>query len=271
MDLIELNTLDKVKGFVATNQYYYSHAKPRPLFQALELGFDDIFFYLFDHAEVEDQKNCVPYAVRYGRIEPLRYIYKVTLNSNPNKVTLEERPLIYEASIAGHVDVLDVLVQLGLSIDNPKNGVTPLMQACSHSGESHLGFIERLLELDADVHVTDKKGNTALSLAVDNDLVGVVHRLFIAGATIDVSLLHMVASSRKNRVDMLTCLLGYLNVSQLNQQNQHGYTALMLAVRAGVLANVQCLLLAGADTTLVNNSGKNAAFFAKGDIAAIFS
>lgn len=76
---------------------------------------------------------------------------------------------------------LEVLVEHGIAVDGrDSSGKTPLLHAverCQMNPEFHacetrpciaVQFVEKLLELGADVHTKDKEGHTALMLALDH-------------------------------------------------------------------------------------------------------
>ena len=99
---------------------------------------------------------------------------------------------------------------------------TPLMQAASSDNYS---IIQILLNGGADITKTDVNGNTALIIAVN-----------------------------LSHIEAIECLLNNPHII-INQQNNSGYTALLIALFRGRKSIIKLLLDAGADPELANYEG----------------
>jgi ankyrin repeat protein len=127
----------------------------------------------------------------------------------------------------GDVSALDAL--LGRKADANVRDLcdwTPLMKAAVNG---HLDAAQRLLEAGASVDAADKGGYTALLLAASNNHAALVELLLDHGAMIDA------------------------------QERTQGYTPLIWAAHRGHAETVAALLRRGADPTLPDSRGLDAA------------
>ena len=129
----------------------------------------------------------------------------------------EAGPLL-TASVCGHFEVVDALLDAGVD-PNPTDWIeTPPLVGAAAQGHEHI--VARLLE--AGAYVDGGTGFTALEEAVVHRHVRVVRRLLAADADVD-------------------------------RRNEDGGTALMLAAATGCLPIVQLLVEAGADVNIVTD------------------
>jgi ankyrin repeat protein len=90
------------------------------------------------------------------------------------------------AAIAGDLDAVQRLLQLGLPVDAPDaQGCTALLRA---SGGGHAEIVRKLLQMGADSSLSARTGATPLSAAISMRHAPVVEQLLRAGASPDQSL-----------------------------------------------------------------------------------
>jgi ankyrin repeat protein len=137
---------------------------------------------------------------------------------------------LLEVAERGDVSALDALLRRSADA-NVRDSCdwTALMKAANNG---HLAAAQRLLDAGAGVEAADKGGYTALLLAASNNHVDVVRLLLDHGAMIDA------------------------------QERTQGYTPLIWAAHRGHVATVKELLARGADSTLPDLQGHDAAWHA---------
>jgi ankyrin repeat protein len=129
------------------------------------------------------------------------------------------------AAIAGDLDAVTRLLQLGLPVDAPDaQGCTALLRA---AGGGHAEIVRKLLEVGADRGLSARTGATPLSAAISMRHAAVVEQLLRAGADPDQAL-------------------------------PGGVTPLMLATALGLPDIAGRLLQQGADVERVDESGLSA-------------
>lgn len=89
------------------------------------------------------------------------------------------RTALYLACQAGHVDIVDLLIEQGASIDaTDDKGRNPLMAAAAMG---HVGVVRRLLREEPDVARKDKKGRTVLYYPMAKNHPEVLRALIMEG------------------------------------------------------------------------------------------
>lgn len=166
------------------------------------------------------------YAVRSGSEARVRQL--LADGANPNALDERGEPVLLVALHADKPEVARLIAAAsGVNIDAENaSGQTALMVA-AYQGQSEL--VGQLLEAGAEIHHT---GWTALHFAASSGQVEIVRVLLEHGAYID--------AESPNRT-----------------------TALMMAARVKNRQTCQLLIDEGADPTLVNDAGLNAAQFAR--------
>jgi len=147
--------------------------------------------------------------------------------------------LLFEAAKLGRVDLIPVLVRGGADVNAYESrGFTPLILA-AYNGQGEA--VEALIKAGADPCKPDlNQGNTAqMGVAFKGDD-------------------RIAARLLEQKCDV-------------NARNKAGQTALMMASLFGRTAQIDMLLKAGADKTLIDNAGRSAAGVAaaQGNTAAV--
>lgn len=162
-------------------------------------------------------------------------IVKVLLHQflDRNLTTLDDEgntPLLC-ASLAGNLNIVKLFLKNVNDCSN--NGQTPLMNACIYGSPMMVDF---LLHNEAEVNVKNEMGETALSLACQND---------------------------NSDVEVVKNLLTY--GAKVNVQNGKGETPLILACQSDRINVIKKLIEAEADVTICNNAGVSALMYACGN------
>ncbi|EQC32597.1 hypothetical protein, variant 1 [Saprolegnia diclina VS20] len=165
-----------------------------------------------------------------------------------------------DAAENGHVDCIEALHAVGVSLDDHKpNGTTPLMVACS---AGNVEVARALVTFGASIDAEDVHDNSALMIAARDGAEACVRYLIRKGACINLSrnrkrgttALHMAARSGKD-----DCLVALIEAhADLDIPSPSSTTALMEAARAGHLSIVKTLADAGAQLDCKDRDGKNA-------------
>ncbi|CAE7776629.1 mask [Symbiodinium sp. CCMP2456] len=169
----------------------------------------------------------------------------------------KHRDELIEAAATGQLLEVEKILQRPQDADLPgtQMGKRPLVEA---SSAGHVEVLELLLEARADSNLTGADGKTALQLAARSGHVETVRILLKAGALTDLSYrdtymtaLHEASSSGHSEVvRLLLDARADKDIKAVNDQS-----ALQLASSRGHAETVRMLLAAGADTDSVSISG----------------
>jgi ankyrin repeat protein len=176
---------------------------------------------------------------------------------------------LYIAAESNRGDVAQRLLERGADANLAgRGGVTPLA-AAAYNGNSEI--VGLLLAHHADPDARDRTGKAPIIYAAAKGYVSIVQRLLDAGVDAkerygnELTALMWAAgyADGTNPVDAAR-VAGLLldRGAALDAADNRGRTALMIASEAGHLAIVELLIARGADRTLRDKSGKNAADFA---------
>jgi uncharacterized protein len=145
-----------------------------------------------------------------------------------------------------------------------RNGTTPL-EAAAFNGNKQI--VDFLLKSGADAQHIDRTGKTAIVYAVARGFSDIAERLLATGIDVnarygnDLTAL-MWAAGHSNDVPkeegVATIALLLDRGAQIDDQDNRGRTALMIAAELGHRSAVEFLLLRGADTGLLDRQGKSA-------------
>jgi hypothetical protein len=147
---------------------------------------------------------------------------------DPNEYT----PLMF-ASMNGHADTVELLIDAGADVNRNPEGMTALIFS---SMEGHADIVRLLLEAGADVNKIYRGGQTALMAAAEHNHVDTVKELIEAGADVNVrngqGLTAMRLARDKGHTDVVQLLKerGALSEDQLRimlviiDQTENAYT-----------------------------------------------
>ena len=226
-------------------------------------------------SERSDDSERFIYAAKYGRLKTV-----IKLSSKfSNDVEVLSKALIWSC-LYGHLDVVKWLRgHTAADVNyNEEEWWTPLTAACVND---HLDIVKYLVETcHADVNLPDSEGYTSLTWACDRVSMSVSMYLLCEVSDLDVNIadrrgntaLHLaVWCSEYSGYTQLhrTCEYGgdvtevlslvYVRGHKINVQNNHGDTPLHLACSFGHSDIVETLMLAGANETITNDEGKTPA------------
>ena len=225
--------------------------------------------------ERSDDSERFIYAALNGQLEEV-----IKLSSEfSNDVEVLSEALI-RSCLMGHLDVVKWLVgHTAADVNyNKDEWWTPLTAACIRD---HLDIVKYLVETcHADVNLPDSGGYTSLTVACDYVNKSVSMYLLCKVSDLDVNIadrrgntaLHLAVWCSKDRGytqlheaceysgDVTEVLrLVYVRGHKINVQNNFGYTPLHLACSYGHSDIVETLMLVGADETITNDDGKTPA------------
>ena len=151
------------------------------------------------------------------------------------------------------------------------NGQTALMLAASGSNDAHGLCVEFLVEAGADLNVLDKFGNTALMLAAKaggiNSVKYLTERMSVSSLnqTNNKGETALMIAASDNSSEQTSCLKCLVEAgADMNVQDKDGYTALMCALESGNMESVKFLTERMSVSTLnqANAKGKTALMLA---------
>ena len=150
--------------------------------------------------------------------------------SNPKQETSDKRQPIITATIAGHVDIIEILISYDVNINcKMKGGWTPLLLAVCYN---RFELVEKMIEkFKADPNLPNDDGKTPM---------------------------HIAASNGYNEV--LRILLKY--DVDINCKMKGGWTPLLLAVSNNRFGLVNEMIELGADPNLPNDDGRTPVYIA---------
>lgn len=202
----------------------------------------------------ESNTNLLAYAVMAGNLE----IFEFLVKQDPSLLFMEldtKQTLAHIAAEKGHVRMLDILLEKGISLTAKDfQGTSPIGLAAS-CGKTEA--VEALLQLGCDVDTASDFGNALLQNASAEGHLETVHLLLSYNAEVDSAdwegdtALH--ESSSKGHLSVVKCLVEH--GANINLANLNGMTSLHFAAAGGHLEIVEYLLKAGAQVTLRNNIG----------------
>jgi ankyrin repeat protein len=226
-------------------------------------------------------------AARAGHLACLEQLVSCDWPAAAPDLTLVEaaQQAAVAAAGAGHVELLEFLLDLAaVLVDSPDSltGLTPLCAAAAAgraacceallrrgaglgtggalllaAREGHWSVAELLLKAGAEVGQGDPQGRTPLMVAAMEDHLGVVELLAARGAELEqtdaAGMTALMAASARSRLQVVELLLGQGAV--VTAEDGQGRTALDFAAEQGEPSLVQALLDSGADLEHMDVSG----------------
>lgn len=166
-----------------------------------------------------------------GQTTMLRYMIEVKGPvDDPSDNDLAQHP-IHWACVNGHIGVVDILLQAGVSIDSlDGKGCTPLTVACQYGKTVLAGY---LMGRGASLQITDKDGDTPLHWACfkGNHTTNLFNKINFTASNFNKWLVLISGFSELSR------LLIYSGFSA-HQRDNYGQTPLHLACISGDLTCV---------------------------------
>ena len=172
---------------------------------------------------------------------------------------------LYQAAETGRLPIVRQLVEGGANFRLPgRTGITPLAAAAYMGSEP---IVELLIEKGADPNAVDNTQKTAIVYAAGKGFSGIVRLLLDHGVDVNARYGHdltalmwtagYTAEAGVNDVVKVLTLLVERG-ARLDDQDDRGRTALMIAAELNHEAAVDLLLGRGADKTLRDKQGKTA-------------
>jgi len=231
-----------------------------PLMLAAGFGQTEVVQLLLDSgAKVNAQAEGGATALAIAEGEGLTQIAKMLREAGAS-VELGRETAFLMAIEAGNASKVRELSQAGIDVNQPRGDLkeTPLILAV-HSG--HPEVVSVLIEAGCDLEARDGVEKTALRAAVEGESVEIAKALIEAGANVNAPSERMgpmlwsaITSVRAARMVQLLVQAGI----DINEQDQGGWTALMLAASDGDVDAARALIEAGADVNLRNKNGDTA-------------
>ncbi|XP_068626697.1 oxysterol-binding protein-related protein 1-like [Battus philenor] len=214
-----------------------------------------------------EAEESLLYSARHGETAVVKALLdakkekKLTLDINckgKNKTNLGWTPL-HLATYFAHKDVVEVLLEAGVSVDEVnENGDTALHKA-SFIGNEELVIL--LLNYKADVNIMNGEGRTASDVCKTRD----VQRLLEAAQKAERldRERKLLTAAKEGRVDDIQALLSGSSPPNINCVDSQGNTCLHCAAYRGHARVAVLLLQNGIDTSLRNQNGQLAIDLAK--------
>ena len=204
------------------------------------------------------------HAARFGNLEMVDLL--LARGAPIDSRNLAGATALYFAAERGHAAVVERLIARGADVGlTGRSGISPVA-AAAYAGSDVV--VEALLAHGADEHVPDATGKPAIVYAAAAGRLDVLKRLLARNVDINARYpnsltLLMWAAGADEKVEqaevvkVVTCLLD--GGAHIDDRDDRGRTALMIAAEGG-RADVAALLLArGADPSLRDKAGKRAA------------
>ena len=234
-----------------------------PLHWACCVGDRNISQFLIEHGAnmmSKDKHGDIPLHAASQKGQPGLVEIFIEAGVDVNAQNKNEETPLHLASGCGNLEVARFLIKHGADVRcHDKQGWTPLHIA---AGNGHLNVVQLLLEHGADVYVKREDLCTSLHLASANGHLEVAKLIIECDAGLDVR------NRDKNTLSALASKSGEFEItsgSNVNSQDNMGWTPLHTAASNGHLILVKLLLDSGADVDLwtrntVTSSGEETAF-----------
>jgi ankyrin repeat protein len=174
---------------------------------------------------------------------------------------------LHKAAVGGHEEMVTFLLGMGAQASSRNiHGCTPFLLA-AQGGQ--LGVVKVLMQsLGTQVlGEVDNRGRTPLHCAATQDHGDVVTFLLSKGAQANVTdgedKTPLTWACHMSHVGVVQVLAQHMGTQELQDRDQQGSGALHWAVEGGDEEVIRCLLLAGADPSVVDHEGRTPQTFAQ--------
>jgi uncharacterized protein len=230
------------------------------LFSAADKGCLDLVKRLIEagaSVEARDRLGAKPLARAAAAGEPEIVTLLLDHGAPIDAQSLDGSTALTQAAEAGRLPVVRLLVERGAQVNlSGRTGITAL-SAAAYMGS--LPIVQFLMEKGADPKVIDTTQKTAIVYAAARGFFPVVRLLLDHG--IDLTALlwaagHSAEAGVSDVAEVMTLLIE--RGARLDEQDNRGRTALMIAAELGHTPAVDLLLAHGADKSLKDKQGKTA-------------
>ena len=178
---------------------------------------------------------------------------------------LDGSTALYQAAEAGRLPIVRQLVEHGANVKLPgRNGITPL-SAAAYMGSAPI--VKFLMDKGTDPKAIDKTEKAAIIYAAGRGFPAVVRLLLDRGVDVNTkygneltALMWAAGYSDEAGVNDVTEVMTLFldHCARIDDQDNRGRTALMIAAELNHAAAVDLLLARGADKSLKDKQGKTA-------------
>lgn len=222
--------------------------------------------------EARDRFGNMPLAIaaREGKLGLVKLF--IEAKANVDARNLEGSTALFLAAENERVASARILLDHGADVNLPGRSAIAPLGAAAYTGNTEL--VAALLAKGADARAIDATGKSAMLYAAGRAYTQVVKQLLDAGIDAnarygsDLTALMWAAghSEEAGAADIVeTIALLTARGAKLDEKDDRGYTALMIAAELGHTVAVEKLIAASADKTLTAKSGKTASDLASDD------
>jgi ankyrin repeat protein len=242
---------DSIQGAIFNNNY-----------KMLEL----IYEYGYPPDKYTDAR-ALESSIYFGNLDMLKYFLQKGADPNPPSELLTTLDSLIDAcALFGSLDAMKILVEYGTKVHADNSDA--LTRATKRGDIDMVKYLfDQGMQINAFYTLDDgSHGHTAWEEVTRHGYFDIVKLLVEHGADVNDPSVSYVATNGGQSHSILKYLLE--NGGDVDQRDEEGNTALMMAAKYNRVENVKLLLEAGADKSLKNNEGKTALDIAKDAKAA---